>query len=257
MNKFIKLAINLLIVAIMSCIIGYLCYKLYHRDERNKLSIVTLHENMVSQQKCSLDSAQYNVLCIGNSITLHHPYEKINWHSCQGMTASSPENDYCHRLERKLQKLNKNSTVEGINISKWEGNLSINKDSLLKDVCLGKNMIIIRLGENVRDMGNFKEALSELIVYCKQYTDKIIITGQYWTNEKKESIIVSNARIHNIKYVPLDWIYELYREECSPKEGDIIKDISGNDYKIEGDFLLTHPNDLGMEMIANTIYNAL
>ena len=257
MKGLVKHSFMLLPILLLSAITIFLCYKLYHRDERNKQSIMTIHESMTLNKGCSLDSTQYDVLCIGNSITKHAPYAGINWYSNHGMTASKPENDYCHKLEEKLKKLNKNSTVQGINISHWECDFSVNKDSLLQEYCQGKEIIVIRLGENVTDTENFKNALSDLILYCKQYTDRIILTGQYWTNEKKEAAIVSNARLHNIKYVPIDWIYELYRTECSPKEGDSITDTKGDFYKIEGDFLLTHPKDCGMEMIANTIYNSL
>lgn len=257
MKNFILHTLKVVFAIVTGVIAIYIIGKLYHRDERTQLSVLSMHEAMAASQKCSLDSAEYDVLCIGNSITRHSPYRKINWYSDHGMAASSPEDDYCHRLEGKLKELNRNSTVTGINVSHWERDFNIDKDSLLQEYCTGKDIIIVRLGENVTDTEHFKEALSQLIVYCKKYTDKIVLTGQYWTNEKKESAIISNARIHNIRYVPLDWIYELYREECSPRVGDIIQDVEGNDYRIEGDFLLSHPNDNGMELIAHTIYNSL
>ena len=57
--------------------------------------------------------------------------------------------------------------------------------------------------------------------------------------------------------MPIDWIWNLYREECSPKEGDTLYDVNGKPYTIKGQFILTHPNDKGMELIAKSIYSIL
>lgn len=258
-----KRNIIIIIIGVVFFLLGnytltsYVCYKLYHRDDKNKQSIMSIHEAMVINQTCKLDSTQYDVLCLGNSITLHSPYKKINWNSNHGMSASSPEKDYVHILEQKLKNLNKNSTVTPTNISGWEKTFTINLDSIILSQNKDYDIIIIRLGENVIDYNNFQSALSDLIDKCLQHTPKVYITGQFWANEQKEAAIIANARNFNIKYIPIDWIYELYKSECTPNEGDTLIDIDGEFYTIKGDFITTHPNDYGMELIANTIYNAL
>ena len=52
-------------------------------------------EQSVDKKK---DSDEHHVLCLGNSITRHTPYDAVNWYSDHGMAASKPENDYCHIL---------------------------------------------------------------------------------------------------------------------------------------------------------------
>lgn len=218
-----------------------------------------LAEMLVKQQVSSLDSLPHHVLCIGNSITLHLPLDDVNWYSSQGMAASKPEYDYCHMLEKMMRQHNPETTVTPVNLASWERDFSINIDSLLKAKCKEKDIIVIRIGENIQksDIPQFANALSKLIGYCLQYTDNILLTGLYWPAPDKEHAIVRNAHHYHLKYVPIDWIWNLYREECSPKEGDTLYYTDGKPYQIKGNFIITHPNDKGMELIARTIYNAL
>lgn len=218
-----------------------------------------LSEMLVKQQTCQLDSRPHRVLCIGNSITLHLPSDAVNWYSSQGMAASKPEQDYCHVLERLMRQHNRKTTVTPVNIANWERDPSLSLDSLLRDKCEGKDIIVIRIGENVQPAGvaDFEKNLSALIDYCTRFTRKIVLTGEYWPHAKKELAIVRNAHKYGLKYVPIDWIWNLYREECSPKEGDTLYDVDGKPYAIKGQFILTHPNDTGMELIAKSIYSAL
>lgn len=237
-----------------------LCSKRIHRlEQRLETNDALTAQAFADTRNCTLDSAQHNVLCLGNSITLHQPLASVNWASRQGMAASQPENDYCHILQRLMQSHNKATTITPLNIASWERNFSIDKDSLLAKACTGKDIIIIRLGENVpfEQTPNFQSALNDLINYCKTYTPNIVLTGQYWTDPDKEAAVINNARNHSLKYIPIHWIWDSYRTECSPKEGDILLDTLGNEYPIKGNFILTHPNDAGMHKIATAIYNAL
>ena len=201
-------------------------------------------ERKVMQRKYTLDSQAHHVLCIGNSITIHPPYEPIGWPYNHGMAASAPQNDYCHVLESRLKELNSQSTVTPVNIAVWEQNFALDLDELLRDVCKGKDIIVIRLGENVRDEEGFENALNQLVTYCLQYTEKIVLTGQFWHNEIKEKAVIKCANKHALTYVPIGWIWELYREKSTPKDG-------------VNPFVQEHPNDYGMNLIAQTIYHAL
>lgn len=220
-------------------------------------SLQETNNKLLLLRKCKLDNEEYHVLCIGNSITIHPPYDAIKWYSNHGMAASTPQRDYCHILEEKMRKHNPRSTVSPVNIAVWERDFSIKLNTILGEVCKGKNIIVIRLGENVLDTKHFNEALSCLIDYCLTFTTNIILTGQYWKNIEKEKAIISNAHKYGLIYVPLDWILESYPSACSPQEGDIIYDANGTAYPIEGSFILSHPNDYGMQLIANSIYRSL
>lgn len=228
-------------------------------QDDNIMRNAILSEMIAKQQTCQLDSRPHKVLCIGNSITLHLPSNAVNWYSSQGMAASKPELDYCHVLEKLMRQHNRKTTVTPVNIADWERNPSLSLDSLLRDKCQGKDIIVIRIGENVQPDGvaNFEKNLATLIDYCKGFTGKIVLTGEYWPHVQKELAIVRNAHKYGLRYVPIDWIWNLYREECSPKKGDTLYDVNGKPYTIKGQFILTHPNDKGMELIAKSIYSIL
>ena len=263
MKKTIIFSLILLLFA------GALCYGVVQlrdlRDEIASLREEAKHDNaMIAkifalQQQSRLDSRPHNVLCIGNSITLHRPSDKVNWHSCCGMAASKPEYDYCHMLEKMMRQHNSKTTVTPVNIAAWERNFELSFDSLLREPCKGKDIIVIRLSENVRksDIDKFRESLPRLVEYCLEQTPNVVITGTYWANRQKEQVILECAQRYNLRYVPLGWIWRLHREECCPKVGDTLYNTEGKPYQIEGKFIITHPNDRGMEMIARSIYNIL
>ena len=265
-NKVSKYTVLCIAVVVAFATQGYCAKKAYsmpqglmHSVESAVTNDSALEKVKTGRKSCQLDSLPHNVLCIGNSITLHQPLDDVNWYSNHGMAASKPEYDYVHMLEKMMRKHNPKTTVTPMNLSAWERNFSINIDSLLKEKCRGKDIIVIRIGENVHgsDIPMFADALSKLIEYCRQYTKRIILTGEYWPVLEKEQAVVQNARKYHLKYVPIDWIWNSYREECSPKEGDTLYDTAGKPYRIKGEFILTHPNDKGMELIATSIYNTL
>ena len=262
----IKLKFSLLIICITLivsvCYVSCRCYNVLKRQKEHILMLINeksyAAEMYVTRAHPKLDSLPHNVLCIGNSITFHASLDEVNWYSSHGMAASKPDSDYCHRLEHMLKKYNPSSSVTPVNIVSWERDFSINLDSLLKEYCENKDIIVIRLGENVTgNICDFQEALSKLILYCKQYTNNIILTGQYWESSIKELAIINNAICFDLKYVPLSWIWNLYRIECSPREGDVLYNTNGELYFVKGNFINTHPNDRGMELIATSIFNSL
>ena len=162
-------------------------------------------------------------------------------------------------LEKMMRQHNSRTTVTPVNIAVWERNFELSFDSLLREPCKGKDIIVIRLSENVRksDIDKFREALPRLVEYCLEQTPNVVITGTYWANSQKEQVILECAQRYNLRYVPLGWIWRLHREECCPKVGDTLYNTEGKPYQIEGKFIITHPNDRGMEMIARSIYNIL
>ena len=195
------------------------------------------------------------VLCLGNSITKHPIKEDIEWFSDWGMAASNIEYDYCHQLEKMLCKYHPNSTVTPLNIASWERNLSCDIDSLIGSYCKNKDIIIIRLGENVQDVTTFPDAISRLVKYCQSKAKRVIITGCFWKNDSKERSIIHAARTNDLTYVPLYWIDNLYN--VRPQIGDTLYDINKKPYVITQDFIITHPNDEGMQMIAETIWGVI
>ncbi len=193
----------------------------------------------------------YNVLCLGNSITRHEYAASVEWYSDWGMAASKPENDYCHVLESLLNGKYPGSTVTPLNIAAWERSLSDDIDGFIGEYVRDRDIIVVRLGENVTAERAFAPALQKLVSYCVAHAKYVLITGTFWKSEIKEAAIVETARLYDIPYYPIS---QLDVPENHPKVGDTFQDINGGTYQISKDFIITHPNDKGMHEIAEIIY---
>ena len=130
-------------------------------------------------------------------------------------------------------------------------------DSLLAGVMDEKDIIIFRFGDNVDDEEAFSLGLQRMIDYCRQYTSNIIITGCFWKRIHTESVLISAARTNHLKYVPLFWIGETYGDSTYCTGDEVFYDVDGNPYKGEHPAFKLHPNDKGMQMIAETIFDSI
>lgn len=208
------------------------------------------------------DSTEHHVLCLGNSITLHRPASTIPgadpyWKGEWGMCASRRDSDYVHRLEMMFKRKNTKSTVIGENIAEYERDFSLDLDSLIGKLCQGKDIIVLKIGENVKDVEGYYKGFSKLVDFCLSYTPNIYVAGCYWKDLGKERTMVRVAQERNLPYIPLFWIDELYRTDTNFEVNDTIYDMKGQPYPIMTDFIVRHPNDKGMEMIAKSIYDCI
>lgn len=211
------------------------------------------------------DTAKLDVICLGNSITIHAPRKgdlpgaDSLWRGNWGMCASKPEYDYVHRIESEIKKVNSQSTVTTKSLWVWENDFNVNKDSLLYDCCRDKNLIILKIGENIKSKKEplFNTAFEDLVSYLLRFTHNIIIVGNYWPRPSLDQVMISVAREHQLPYVPLSWIYEKYRNDVIAHVGDTIFDTQMKPYTITSKFICTHPNDKGMEMISEAILNVI
>lgn len=239
--------------------IKQLCDNAFARYE-TKINALEQRVNLLSAVYSNIDpvTSKYetkSVLCLGNSITKHSPKASIEWYSDWGMAASSAEKDYVHQLETMLKEDNPLSSVTGLNIASWERDFSCNLDSLIGSHIKGISTVVIRLGENVEDVDSFENNLDRLVSYVQKATSDIVITGCFWEDQLKDKTLFNVAYSRGIPFVPLSWIDQLY--DVRPSIGDTLYDTNENLYKITKDFIVTHPNDKGMEMIARAIYNSL
>lgn len=249
-----------LVLLIIFIVIGFILflgnkyYNMYY-DKYTK-DIATPYEAMLTFSKVQYnDTTEHHVLCIGNSLAYHKPTDL--WKSSWGMAASCKDSDYCHRLEQMFKILNKKSTVTPIYFAKWEHNPKSNIDSLLGNTILGKDIIIIQLGENVKKVKQYHEDLNKLVEKCQLFTDKILLTGCFWRRPDVERQIIRVAREKGLRYVPLLWIGINYKEEVFPSNKDYFISDSGESYTIDYKAILRHPNDYGMRLIAESIFYSL
>lgn len=231
--------------------------KMYTHARNAQIEISNLYEAMCVRPTPTVDTLTHHVLCLGNSITSMGPNSEIGWKGHWGMAASKKEKDYVHLLEARLKSYNPQSTVSFKNIVVWELDPLLDVDSLFAGMMEGKDMIIFRFGDNVDDEKAFGQGLQNLIDYCRQYTSNIIITGCFWKRIHTESVLISAARTNHLKYVPLFWIGETYGDSTYCRGDEVFFDMDGNPYKGNHPAFKLHPNDKGMEMIAETIFDAM
>ncbi len=193
------------------------------------------------------------VICLGNAVTMQEYDPDAGWYSSWGMAATQEENDYCHLLEKLLCREYSGTTVTPLNISDWEQNPSMDLNKRLDRYCDGKDVIIIRLGENISDKDSFRSGIRKLVQYCKGQAQHVMITGCLWKDDEKEAAVRDIAEGFGIPYVSLDGIDS---PDKHPALGDYLYDTGGNRYEVTQN-LLRYPNDMGMEMIAEAISEKL
>lgn len=252
-----KLGVVFSLLVVVFCI--YAGRKIFRKCEKFISGYETMMSSsqlLLAEQSRAFDCQEpLRVVCLGNSITRHDYMPDVEWYSDWGMAASKEENDYCHVLQQKLRQYNRESSVIPLNIAYFERNPDCNIDSLLNNTCENADIIVIRLGENVQEVAFFKNNIQRLIDKCKCYTPHILITGDFWLNWDVEKVLINAAYDNKLKFIPLSWIGKI--REAYPRKGDTIYNVYGKQYVITKDFILTHPNDEGMESIANSIFNAI
>jgi len=232
-------------------------------DDSESIQKSSPYEDETSEWNASLPvldvSKAHRVLCIGNSITLHMENEKARWYSRHGMAASAPELDYVHQLQTMLRESNDSTEVLPKNIGEWELNPTLNLDSILSESMEGVDVVVVRLGENMisgQSQASYEAAYDSIFAYCKRHADFVMTTGQYWGNKDKEQGCWKAAQKNEIRMAKIDWIFDL-GDEVAPKVGDMIQGYDLEMYPITTEFVCTHPNDKGMAMIAEEIYETM
>lgn len=204
-------------------------------------------------------------IALGNSITKHAitPFWWGEW----GMAATVKEKDYVHILNSLLEE-NYNTTIsfDAVNIAAWERDFkAFDKESLRPCFSGDEDIVLIRLGENVP--GNeaiyalYKEELTNLVEFLKGTAPEatFVITGNFWTNERKDVIQKEVADQYDCIWVPLAQL------DTPENKSTLATKVFGADGAwhtvSEGGEIApgvaNHPGDLGMKHIAIAILNAI
>ena len=189
-----------------------------------------------------------NILILGNSITIHVPDASIGWYGNWGMAATSKDKDYVHVLE-KLTGV----SIQPVNISGWENSpLMFDLSVLDKHLLNNPDLVLIRLGENIRDPKNLYSSLEALLnkIKISNPTAKIMITGTFWLNTHVTAILEDFANQNGLMFVPLS---HLARNENISFIGDLIKGEDGLIHPVTNQEIADHPGDAGMQKIAEAI----
>lgn len=191
------------------------------------------------------------IMFVGNSITLHDEAPHIGWYNRWGMAASSKDKDYVHRLISKIDSVKEDAAYCICQVASWECEY---KEGTEKQYHLYENahefhadIIVLRFIENCSldgfDAGVFKSELGKLLTYLNPLGKaKTIITTGFWKHCGDEAI----REFAKEQEIPLAELGDL-------GEMDEMKAIG----LFEHEGVAIHPGDLGMEKIAERIYEKM
>ncbi len=190
------------------------------------------------------------VMFVGNSITLHGINQEIGWHGEWGMAASSKENDYVHRLKASIRQLDPDAAFCVCQVANWERQYDHGTDTHELFAAareFNADIIVMRFVENCPYDGfkadAFKSELGKLLCYLNGTGKaKFIITTGFWKHPGDPAIREFAAE----NKLPLVELGDL-------GEDDNMKAVG----LFEHGGVANHPGDLGMQMIAERIFEQL
>ena len=214
-------------------------YKFCEHKERELFPFINLKEG----------ENTYNVLILGNHIAYQKKAEWNEYMVSKGMDASTPNKDFVHLLYKKL--INKYQSVDltAVDMRNWERCFYYQAlfDELNKFNDKEYDLVIVRLGECVGQNSfkdhSFKDYLLKLCEQFKSAKTKIIITSTFETNNDVDKHQKEVALKLNSPYVDFGDIRMNYGYLSRNK-------YLNNEHK-------NYPNDLGMEKIANLIFDEI
>ncbi|GAB3687310.1 hypothetical protein GCM10027592_00680 [Spirosoma flavus] len=203
-----------------------------------------------------VSSAQFNVyyermLIIGNSIMLHQPDPTRGWLNTNGMAASAPEKDFVHLLAARLQALNPAMTYRlqsGGDFERYYSTSGYSSQELSDALQQYKpDLIVVRIGENVdqsevlsRNFDKYYRELLDLLNYGQPV--RIVCTTSVWWQNRSDPIV---------RKVVTEKGYSLVDLDCIVGQTQYF----ATQYKDKG--VAEHPNDAGMQVIANMIWSKI
>lgn len=189
------------------------------------------------------------VMFVGNSITLHGENAAIGWPNHWGMAASARENDYAHRLMKRIRALDEQAAFCICQVSHWETRYeegSAAYEPFTAAPAFEPDVIVMRLIENCRQDGFdsplFQQKYEELIRYLGGGRAKVILTTSFWHHVGDDAIREVASRTG----YPLVELGDLGEQDEMKAIGLFAHDGVAN-----------HPGDRGMEKIADRIFEAM
>lgn len=193
------------------------------------------------------ENGSIKIAVLGNSITRHGPKPDIGWNNDFGMAASDREHDYVHRLFAKLTESGKRVCFFVKQFAFWERNLTGEFTDDYSDVKeFRPDIVVFRLGENVdskTDASVFEAEVERLLDYVGSGSARLLLTTCFWHKNMVDDVIRRICEKHGLTPCELGDLGE--RPE--------MKAIG----LFEHSGVAAHPGDLGMENIAERIFNAL
>ncbi len=191
------------------------------------------------------------ILFLGNSITRHAPSPTIGWFNNWGMAASSIDKDYVHKTMQKVWEQQPETSFLVAQVSRWETefwNEKVIDDNFAEAMEYDADIIVMRAVENMRnadiEVHDFEAGYCMLIDKMnKSGKANIVLTSSFWSSPARDEKIKKIADERGYKYI-------------------FIGDLGSDDkYTAKGLFehsgVAAHPGDLGMQVIAERVFDAI
>ncbi|WP_316842222.1 SGNH/GDSL hydrolase family protein [Pedobacter gandavensis] len=212
---------------------------------------ILILSSTVSVQGQRLSDAPQKVLILGNSITWHGAKPAVGWSGNWGMAASAAEKDFVHLLQSRIKVLSPQTIFKSANIADSFERKFWNYDArdFEKFRDWNPDLFVLEIGENINDTLAVKHLLAEhldrFVAEISGGKDiKVCLVGSFWPNLQVDKIMKAACIRNNWIYVDLQGLY---------KERD--KNTAILQYQNRG--VGMHPSDIGMENIANRIWNEI
>jgi len=170
------------------------------------------------------------------------------------MAASSRDKDFVHQLQQKL-----NCKVDVCNYYQWEVMAHDRAETYsLLDRFLGNryDLVIVQLGENISNIDTLEKDFVDFVKFLKikQSQARIIIVGNFWNNEKVNSIKRDICNGQGIVYIDIG---DLDSEKYYCGIGMMVSGDDGIMHKVLHGGVARHPGDKAMAEIAERIVRVL
>lgn len=192
------------------------------------------------------DNSKLKILFAGNSITKHAPKPSIGWTNDCGMAASSLERDYVHIIiKRIMEQYDKNVSFAIAQVAEYERTFFNCKPECsykeIKD--FDADIIITFYGANVTKDYDTMENPPK--TFAEAYEDM------------RNYLVGSNTSVYHSMGFYIRPVLDAEKRSVAQKYGEPFIDISDIRSLPETHGLFNHPNDLGMQMIADRFFEAI
>lgn len=186
------------------------------------------------------------VLYVGNSVTKHAPSEKLGWLNDCGMAASSVEKDYVHLVQAKIKEIHPNAAFSILQVANYEREFYTrepeNYYTAARD--FKPDLIIMFYGANVSK--EHRENENPPKTFGKAYEDlrNFLVDGR--------DVFVMHAQGFFIR-TSLD----AEKEQVAKKYQEAFVNLEQMRQLSETHGQFNHPNDYGMQVIADSFWAAI
>lgn len=186
------------------------------------------------------------VLYVGNSITKHAPSAKLGWENDCGMAAGTVEKDYVHLVQAKIKEIHPDAAFSILQVANYEREFYTrepeNYYTAARD--FKPDLIIMFFGANVNKEyyttenppKTFEKAYEDLRNYLVDGRDAFVLHSQgFFIHASLDAEKERVAKKYNEAFINLEDMRALP----------------------ETHGMYNHPNDLGMQIIADRFWDAV